>query len=63
MSGTASIGQSTSWSGWIQILLLVIGLFWASRVTQQISESKKQALPIVAFSGVFTVSMLWLLIG
>jgi len=63
MSGTASIGQSTSWSGWIQILLLVIGLFWASRVTQQISESKRQALPIIAFSGVFTVSMLWLLIG
>jgi polyferredoxin len=62
-TGSAQVGQSTTFGLWIQILLLCIGLFWASRVAQQISETSKQALPIITFSCLFTVGMLWLLIG
>jgi 4Fe-4S binding domain len=63
MSGTAWVGQTTSLSLLLQVVLLAIGLFWASRVARRITESAKQALPLIVFSGIFSLSMLWLLIG
>ncbi|MAT43681.1 MAG: hypothetical protein CL609_15195 [Anaerolineaceae bacterium] len=62
-TGKAQVGQSTPFSIWIQILLLCVGLFWASRVANQISETSKQAFPIITFSCLFSAGMLWLLIG
>ena len=43
--------------------MLMVGLFWASRVARRISESARQAAPLIAFSGLFTLAMLWLLVG
>lgn len=63
MSGTSWVGQSTSFSLLLQVVLLAVGLFWASRVARRITESVKQALPLIAFSIIFSLSMLWLLIG
>jgi hypothetical protein len=63
MSGKAWVGQSTSFSLLLQVVILAVGLFGASRVARRISESARQALPLIAFSGIFSISMLWLLIG
>jgi polyferredoxin len=63
MSGKAWVGQSTSFSMLLQVILLAGGLFWASRVARRITESAKQAIPLIVFSGIFSLSMLWLLIG
>jgi hypothetical protein len=63
MTGTAWVGQSTSFSLLIQVVLLAVGLFWASRVARRITASARQALPLIAFCGIFTLGMLWLLIG
>ncbi len=63
MSGKAWVGQSTYFSLLLQVVTLAVGLFWASRVARQITGSAKQALPLIAFSGMFSLGMLWLLIG
>lgn len=63
VSGAAWVGESTSFSLLLQVLALAIGLFWASRVAFKISESHKQALPMIIFSTAFSISMLWLLVG
>ncbi len=57
------VGQSTSFSLLLQIIVLAIGLFWSSRVAFKITRSRKQALPMIAFSVFTTIGMLWLLIG
>jgi hypothetical protein len=62
MSGKAWVGESTSISLLLQVILLAGGLFWASRVARRITESAKQAIPLIAFSGIFSLGMLWLLI-
>jgi Fe-S-cluster-containing hydrogenase component 2 len=63
MTGTAGVGQSSSFSLVLQVIILTIGQFWAARVALRITESRKQALPLILFSGLFSMSMLWLLIG
>jgi hypothetical protein len=63
MTGTAGVGQSTSFSLVLQVIILTIGLLWAARVALRITESRKQALPLILFSSLFSMSMLWLLIG
>jgi hypothetical protein len=63
MAGTVGVGQSTSFSLVLQVIILTIGLLWAARVALRITESKKQALPLILFSSLFSMSMLWLLIG
>jgi len=63
MSGIAQVGESTPVSLLIQITLLSIGLFWASRIALKITKTLKQALPLIVFCGVFTLGMMWLLIG
>lgn len=57
------VGQSTLTSMLLQVIVLGIGLFWSSRVAIKISGSLKQALPMIVFSGMTTLGMLWLLIG
>ena len=49
MSGTAWVGQATSISLLLQVALLTTGLFWASRVARRISESARQAMPLITF--------------
>jgi NAD-dependent dihydropyrimidine dehydrogenase PreA subunit len=63
MSGTAAVGQSTSFSLLLQVILLAVGLYLTSRVARRITQSARLALPLIAFSGVFSLGMLWLLIG
>jgi len=63
MSGTAWVGQATAFSLLLQVVLLAIGLFWASRVARRITGSARQAMPLIAFSGLFSLGMLWLLVG
>jgi hypothetical protein len=63
MSGTSQVGESTAVSLLMQIVLLSIGLFWASRIAQKITSTIKQAIPLIVFSGIFNLGMLWLLIG
>jgi hypothetical protein len=45
------------------MIVLALGLFWASRTARQISTSTRQILPLITFSGGFTLVMLWLLVG
>jgi NAD-dependent dihydropyrimidine dehydrogenase PreA subunit len=63
MSGTAWVGQTSSFSLLLQTVILAVGLLWASRVARRITESARQALPLIAFSGLFSLGMLWLLVG
>ena len=63
MSGTAWVGQTSSFSLLLQVILLGAGLFWASRVARRITQSARQAMPMIAFSGIFSLGMLWLLVG
>ncbi len=63
ITGYASVGQNSLFSLILQVIVLTIGLFWSTRVALKINDSIKQALPMIAFSAVFTFSMLWLLIG
>lgn len=63
LSNTAWVGQSTSFSLLLQVIILTVGLFWSSRVAGRITESAKQALPLIVFSGIFSFGMLWLLVG
>lgn len=63
LSKSAGVGEATSFSLIIQATLLMVGLFWSSRVARHISETIRQAAPLVAFSSLFTLAMLWLLVG
>jgi ferredoxin len=58
------IGLSTI----IQVVLILIGLFWSTRVSQKLSAANvnthhKVNIPILLFTLIFTLVMLWLLIG
>jgi hypothetical protein len=57
------VGQSSTFVQILQVIVLAAGLFWTTRVTRRISESNRQSLPLILFSSVFTLAMLWLLIG
>ncbi len=59
----AWVGQVTPVSLLLQVAVLIGGLFWTSRIALQISNSLRQAIPLLLFSSVFTLAMLWLLIG
>ena len=63
IAGNAGVGQSTTFSMLLQILILSVGMFWSTRVARRISGSMKQALPLIAFSAIFTLTLLWLLVG
>lgn len=61
--GTVWVGQTSALSQLLQVAILAGGLLWASRVALRITESAKQALPLITFCGIFFLGMLWLLIG
>lgn len=63
IAGNAGVGQSTTFSILLQILILSVGMFWSTRVARRISVSMKQATPLIAFSGIFSITLLWLLVG
>jgi 4Fe-4S binding domain len=63
LQGQAGVGQVSRFSLDLQILVLAVGLFWTVRVSRRISESVRQAIPLIVFSSAFTLAMLWLLVG
>jgi polyferredoxin len=53
-------------SSLLQIGLLLTGLFWSARLTQRLAgeqQGMRKALPALAFILLFTLAMLWLLVG
>jgi hypothetical protein len=62
-AGEAWVGQVSPFSLLLQVAALTGGLFWASRVARQIAGNLRQALPMLVFCAVFTLGMLWLLVG
>jgi len=63
LQSNVGVGQSSAFSLILQVVVLAAGLFWTTRVTSRISESNRQSIPLILFSSVFTLGMLWLLIG
>jgi len=66
--GTANISWSpdlTSISSGLQVAALLLGLFWAVQVTKKVSKDRKgfSFLPVVVYHLLFTMTMMWLLIG
>jgi hypothetical protein len=51
----------------LQVLLLLVGLLWSVSVSRKLSTSEKKSprlnLPILTFNLIFTLVMLWLLVG
>jgi hypothetical protein len=68
LNGSAQTVNIAGVSTLIQVVLLLVGLVWSVRVSMKLSETtgKKSPhlnLPVVLFSLVFTLAMLWLLVG
>lgn len=67
MSTTSSSIDVSAFSPILQVVLLIVGLVWSMRVTRNLStlKGKKVTLnvPVLAFSALFTVTMMWLLVG
>jgi polyferredoxin len=63
MTNKAWVGQATSFSLLLEVAVLIAGLFWASRVARNLVNSARQSFPLIAFSTIFTIAMLWLLVG
>ncbi len=69
--GIANSGGSSDVSGFsllLQITILLVGLFWSARLARGLAipgekSFYRQLLPILAFCLVFSLAMLWLLIG
>jgi len=54
----------SGFSSVLQIILLLIGLFWSANVAWRLADSDyRRAGPIMAFCLAFSLGMLWLLIG
>jgi hypothetical protein len=48
----------------IQVLLLLLGLFWSANVARRLAAPHyRRAVPILAFCLAFSLGMFWLLIG
>jgi hypothetical protein len=69
--GTANTTWSPDVSGFspiLQVAILLGGLFWSTRVAQRLAKAGnqpafQQALPILVLCLLFTLAMLWLLVG
>lgn len=69
--GTANTTWSpdvSAFSSILQVSLLMVGLFWSASIARRLairnsSPDYRQALPTLAFCLVFSVVMLWLLVG
>jgi ferredoxin len=48
----------------LQVLLLLVGMFWSADVARRLAENNlRRAAPVLAFCMAFTLGMFWLLIG
>ncbi|PKN82624.1 MAG: hypothetical protein CVU46_17955, partial [Chloroflexi bacterium HGW-Chloroflexi-8] len=63
ISKPAGVGAANYFSLILQVIVLTVGLFWSSRVAIRISESIRQAIPMISFAGLFSLIILWLLVG
>jgi len=69
--GISEIGRMVNMAGIsmvFQVILLLVGLFWSLSVSGKLSaKSEKKSshlnLPVLAFCLIFTLTMLWLLVG
>jgi NAD-dependent dihydropyrimidine dehydrogenase PreA subunit len=67
-SNTVRLLDVSGFSPYLQVILLLIGIFWSANVTRKSSKSggEKSSLlniPVMAFYLAFSVAMLWLLVG
>jgi hypothetical protein len=67
-AGTVQNLNTAGLSSILQVVLLLVGLFWSARVSYKLSLSGGEKspvlnLPVLAFSLIFTLTMLWLLVG
>ena len=55
----------TGFSSLVQVALLLIGLFWSTKVARQLitPNNRRAAAPVLVFCLAFTLVMLWLLVG
>ncbi|MBN2549717.1 MAG: hypothetical protein JXB15_11195, partial [Anaerolineales bacterium] len=55
----------TGFSSLVQVALLLIGLFWSTKVARQLitPNNRRAAAPVLVFCLLFTLVMLWLLVG
>jgi hypothetical protein len=69
--GTANSTWSpdlSAFSPGLQVILLLVGLFWSASVAQRLTRKdnqpvSRQTLPVLMFCLAFSLAMLWLLIG
>ena len=59
----AGVGQVSSISQTLQLVVLAAGLFWSANTVRRIYSSRSQALPLILFASIFTMIFMWLLIG
>ena len=62
-AGMAAAGQASPFSMLVQVVLLAGGLAWAARIARRKAGYLKTAAPLIAFSALFSLAMLWLLVG
>jgi hypothetical protein len=68
---TVSTSRSLDVSGFspiLQILLLLVGMFWSANVTRKLAkpngtEKPLPNIPVLGFYLVYSIAMLWLLVG
>ena len=46
-----------------QVSVLAVGLSWSSRVARRVASSLRAAVPVIGFTGMLCLGMLWLLVG
>jgi polyferredoxin len=65
LSGPVRLPDITNFTNLLQVLVLSVGLFWSTRVARRVdSESGgRAALPVIVFCALFSLALLWLLIG
>jgi ferredoxin len=69
--GTANTGwapDAAGFSALLQVAILLMGLFWSASVTQHLGKTGnkaafRQSLPTLGFTLLFSLAMLWLLVG
>lgn len=57
------VGEITTFNRFLQVILLAGGLFWSSRTARQIYTTLREAIPMILFAALFTLTLMWLLIG
>jgi hypothetical protein len=53
----------SGFSAYLQVTLLLVGVFWSANVTRNLSKPNGKNLPVLAFYLVYSIALLWLLVG